>query len=94
MTKKGFFKEEEDADGSIFRYNRKGWFHNTSGPAILWSDGSKWYYVNGNCLSKAEFDKKYLSKGSNMKDVGSWWGSLSKAEKEKIYKNHVKTKKK
>ena len=43
----GFFGEEKDEQGNIYRYNRKGEYHNTRGPAVIWADGTVSYFVNG-----------------------------------------------
>ena len=43
----GFFTEEKDSDGTIIRRNRKGQRHNTRGPAVVYDNGSVWYYQNG-----------------------------------------------
>ena len=44
---KGFFTEEKTEYGDIYRYNKEGQFHNTRGPAIIYTDGSVCYYQNG-----------------------------------------------
>ena len=43
----GFFTEEKNQYGTIRRYNKKGQYHNTRGPAIIYDDGTLAYYVNG-----------------------------------------------
>ena len=36
--------------------------HRTNGPAIEWSDGDRWYYLNGNRYTEEEFNKIILFK--------------------------------
>ena len=43
----GFFGEEKTKGGVIIRLNKKGQFHNTRGPAIIYTDGTVLYYQNG-----------------------------------------------
>ena len=45
----GFFTEKKDEDGSTYRYNKKGQFHNTRGPAYIDVDGTVEYWVRGKC---------------------------------------------
>ena len=44
--KQGFFTEKKE-NGILYRYNRKGQLHNTQGPAVVYANGSVWYYQNG-----------------------------------------------
>jgi len=46
----------------IDKYGNKRWyvngkFHRTDGPAIEYSNGSKFWYLNGNELSQKEYHK-------------------------------------
>lgn len=34
-------------DNSILHYNDKGELHNENGPAVIWSDGAQFWYMNG-----------------------------------------------
>ena len=47
--RQGFSFDEKTEYGDIYRYNKKGQFHNTRGPAVILADGSVEYYVNGKC---------------------------------------------
>ena len=44
-----------DKDGTVRYYNADGQLHHQNGPAILYADGSKGYYINGKELTGAEF---------------------------------------
>jgi len=38
---------EEDEEGTITYRNASGQLHNPDGPAIIYADGYKFYYING-----------------------------------------------
>ncbi len=40
-------KKEIDKYGNIFYYNKKGKYHNDNGPAVIWTNGDKEWYMNG-----------------------------------------------
>jgi hypothetical protein len=44
--KKETLTVETDEDGTIRYRNAEGWLHNPAGPAIIWADGDKDYYLN------------------------------------------------
>jgi hypothetical protein len=44
-----------DEDGRVIYTNADGERHNPHGPAIVYADGKKWYYINDKELSEAEF---------------------------------------
>ena len=44
-----------DKDGTKWYRNEQGQLHRTDGPAVEWADGSKEWWVNGKCLTEAEF---------------------------------------
>lgn len=46
---KGFYYEAKYDDGSVFRFNKKGRLHNSLDLAVIHSDGTQKYYVNGQC---------------------------------------------
>lgn len=41
--------EEKTVDkrGNVFIFNKEGFIHNTKGPAVIWNDGTEWYYLKG-----------------------------------------------
>lgn len=45
--------------GYIRYHNAKGEYHRTDGPAIIYADGRKEYYVNGRLIPLDEFFLKY-----------------------------------
>jgi hypothetical protein len=36
-----------NSSGTISHYNADGELHNPNGPAVIYPDGDKWYYING-----------------------------------------------
>jgi len=38
---------ETDEDGTIRYYNAEDELHNPDGPAVIYADGHKFYYING-----------------------------------------------
>jgi hypothetical protein len=44
-----------DKDGTIRYFNVDGQLHHQNGPAVIWPDGGKDYYINGKYLTKAQF---------------------------------------
>ena len=45
--KKETLTVETDEDGTVRYYNADGNFHNPHGPAVVWDNGDKAYYING-----------------------------------------------
>jgi hypothetical protein len=43
--------------GSRFWYNEEGKFHRIDGPAVEWSNGIKFWFINGVKYSKEEFNE-------------------------------------
>ena len=42
-----YVKREVDKYGTVRYYNSKGDCHRTNGPAVIWADGTKFWYKNG-----------------------------------------------
>ena len=51
------YKVTVDKDGTNW-YNEQGQRHNEHGPAIEWANGTKWWYLNGQQLTEAEFNAR------------------------------------
>jgi len=61
---------ETDENGTTEYLNASGQLHNPNGPAIIWADGCKWYYINGKlhnpngpAVIRADGDKSYYING-------------------------------
>lgn len=52
------YKVTKDEYGTIRWYNEEGQYHREDGPAIEWADGSKFWYLNGQRLTKKEFNQR------------------------------------
>ena len=44
-------------DGTVHYYNALGKLHRVHGPAVEYPDGSKFWYINGKALTKAEWQQ-------------------------------------
>jgi len=51
------FKDGRNIDGGSEFWFKDGKPHREDGPAIEWTDGSKFWYVNGNELTEEEFNQ-------------------------------------
>jgi glucan-binding YG repeat protein len=56
-------------NGNRFWLNEDGQMHCEHGPAVEWSNGSKWYYLNDQCLSRADWEKERFKKPCSGKVV-------------------------
>ena len=54
--KKETLTVEKNSNGTIRYRNADGKLHNSNGAAIIYSDRSKSYYINGKPLNKTEFE--------------------------------------
>tara|TARA_R110002167_G_scaffold320264_1_gene526090 strand:+ start:105 stop:491 length:387 start_codon:yes stop_codon:yes gene_type:complete len=68
--KKDTLTVETDEHGTIRYYNDEGELHNPHGPAVVYADGDKFYYINGKlhnsdgpAIVYANGDKSYYIKG-------------------------------
>ena len=57
------FLHREDGPAIISNRGDKYWYqnnrlHHTDGPAIVWNDDDQWWFINGERLSKGEFNQK------------------------------------
>jgi hypothetical protein len=52
---KGKLTVEKDKNGTIMYRNADGELHNPHGPAIVWADGDKVYWINDEYLTEADF---------------------------------------
>ena len=43
------YKVTVDADGTIRWYNQQDQYHCEHGPAVTWTNGDKYWYLNGKC---------------------------------------------
>jgi hypothetical protein len=44
---KNYTKKEFDADGDVRYYNNKKYLHRLDGPAVIWANGDKHWFING-----------------------------------------------
>ena len=44
-----------NSNGTIRYYNEYGDLHNPNGPALIWPDGEKEYWINDKELTEADF---------------------------------------
>jgi hypothetical protein len=51
-----------DYYGTICYYNEQGQWHREDGPAVEWSDGDKYWYINDKEYSEQEFNNLILKK--------------------------------
>ena len=49
-----FSRRVEDSFGTV-RYYSKGVLHREDGPAIVYPNGNKWYYINDCLMEEQEF---------------------------------------
>ena len=47
-----------DNKGTKRWYNEQGQLHNEHGPAVEWADGTKWWYLNGEYFTEAQFNAR------------------------------------
>ena len=62
---------EKDENGTIRYFNADGELHNPNGPAVVWADGRKAYFINGElhnpdgpAVVRANGHKEYWVKGN------------------------------
>lgn len=36
----------------------RGSYHRADGPAVIWDDQDKWYYLEGTCVAEREFNER------------------------------------
>ncbi len=58
--KKETLTVEKNSNGTIRYRNADGKLHNSNGAAIIYSDRSKSYYINGKPLTEAEFKARQV----------------------------------
>lgn len=46
--------KEVNENGTI-RYYKDGKLHREDGPAVIWTNGDKWYYLNGKQMTKEQY---------------------------------------
>lgn len=62
MTRIQVAKGSRDQTIKLSWYNDNDVLHRTDGPALIWVDGDKWYYLDG----------MYLSENTHKREVTQW----------------------
>ena len=59
-----------DEDGIVRYRNEKGQFYIEDGPAVIWSDGDCWYFLNDMRYNKDDWEEEVLNiKLERIKDL-------------------------